>query len=65
VIKIPENVLFPCDLIVISGSVIVNEAILTGESIPVMKTSLLNTDLNTYSNETCSKHTLFGGTFSM
>jgi cation-transporting ATPase 13A3/4/5 len=44
VIKIPENVLFPCDFIVLSGSVIVNEAILTGESIPVMKTSLLNTD---------------------
>ena len=44
VIKVPENVLFPCDFILLSGSVIVNEAILTGESIPVMKSSLLNTE---------------------
>ena len=64
-IKVPENLLFPCDLILLSGSVIVNESILTGESIPVMKSSLLNTELNTYSSESCSKHTLFGGTFSM
>lgn len=65
VIKVPENVIFPCDFILLSGSVIVNEAILTGESIPVMKTNLLNTDLNTYSSEFCSKHTLFGGTYSI
>lgn len=45
VIKVSENIYFPCDLILLSGSVIVNEAILTGESIPVLKSSLLNTDL--------------------
>jgi cation-transporting P-type ATPase 13A2 len=65
VIKVPEDVLFPCDFILLSGSVIVNEAILTGESIPVMKSSLLNTDQITYSQDACSKHTLFGGTLSL
>jgi cation-transporting ATPase 13A2 len=48
VIKVPENVVLPCDFVLLTGSVIVNEAILTGESIPVMKTSLMNTDMTTY-----------------
>ena len=65
VIKVSENIFFPCDLILLSGGVIVNEAILTGESIPVLKSSLLNTDQSTYSQNTCSKHTLFGGTFAL
>lgn len=65
VIKVPENVLFPCDFVLLSGSVIVNEAILTGESIPVMKSNMPNTDQQVYFQETCSKHTLFGGTFSL
>ena len=42
VIKVPNNALLPCDSILLSGSAIINEAILTGESIPVMKTSLPN-----------------------
>ena len=36
-IKIIENQSLPCDLIAMSGISIVNEALLTGESIPVMK----------------------------
>ena len=37
IIKVPEGTVLPCDLIQLTGSCIVNEAILTGESIPVMK----------------------------
>jgi cation-transporting P-type ATPase 13A2 len=40
VIEIPENTAMPCDLILLTGSCIVNESMLTGESIPVIKNSL-------------------------
>jgi len=45
VIKIPDDVMLPCDLVLLNGSAIINEAILTGESIPVMKTTLTNDDV--------------------
>ena len=34
VIEIPINVPLPCDSIIISGSALLNESILTGESMP-------------------------------
>lgn len=40
VIEIPENCAMPCDLVLLTGSAIVNESMLTGESIPVIKNSL-------------------------
>ena len=40
VIKIPEGTVLPCDLILISGTCIVNESMLTGESVPVFKNSI-------------------------
>ena len=42
VIEVPENISMPCDLVLLSGSCIVNESMLTGESIPVIKNSLPN-----------------------
>lgn len=62
IIKVPEGTVLPCDLIQLTGSCIVNEAILTGESIPVMKQNLPNINNETYSVAECSKYTLFGGT---
>lgn len=40
VIMVPEATNLPCDLVLLSGSAIVNEAMLTGESIPVLKSSV-------------------------
>jgi cation-transporting P-type ATPase 13A2 len=40
VMEIPENCAIPCDICLLSGSCIVNEAMLTGESIPVIKNAI-------------------------
>jgi cation-transporting ATPase 13A3/4/5 len=40
IVEIQGNSLFPCDLILLNGTCIVNESILTGESIPVVKNPL-------------------------
>jgi cation-transporting P-type ATPase 13A2 len=65
VVRVPSNVILPCDLVILSGSAIVDESILTGESIPVMKTSLLNTENDIYSVYSSAKHTLLGGTYAI
>uniref|UniRef100_A0A8D1N155 Cation-transporting ATPase n=1 Tax=Sus scrofa TaxID=9823 RepID=A0A8D1N155_PIG len=56
----------PCDAVLIDGSCVVNEGMLTGESIPVTKTPLPHTENTTswksHSLEDYRKHVLFCGT---
>lgn len=56
----------PCDLLILSGSAVVNEAILTGESLPLVKESIALLDkvdeqLDTNGAEH-RPHLLFSGT---
>jgi P-type E1-E2 ATPase len=61
IIQVPTQVVMPVDLILLYGSAICNEATLTGESIPVIKQQLVNTNEMTYSEE-MTKHTVYAGT---
>lgn len=60
-----EDICVPCDILLLNGGCIVNEAMLSGESTPLMKESVaLQDDLLPFhlkSSET-KIHTLFGGT---
>jgi len=60
-IEIPEGVSMPCDAILLNGSCIMNEAMLTGESIPVVKNALPRND-NLYSLKDDKQYTLYAGT---
>jgi cation-transporting ATPase 13A3/4/5 len=42
IVEIDEMERIPCDLILMTGSCIVNESMLTGESVPMIKSALPN-----------------------
>ena len=62
--EIPEDGLaLPCDAILIDGSIIINESMLTGESTPVIKVRMAGTENIFNTKEADSdKYILFGGT---
>ncbi|XP_075462086.1 polyamine-transporting ATPase 13A2 isoform X2 [Ascaphus truei] len=60
-----EGVLLPCDAALLAGECMVNESMLTGESVPEMKTPLPEgpqAACTVYSPEEHRRHTLFCGT---
>ena len=75
VIEIPANgCLMACDAVLVSGTCIVNESMLTGESVPETKAALTQGEIEssdtadgeenipTYDPETYKRNTLFAGT---
>nr|KAF6473242.1 ATPase 13A5 [Rousettus aegyptiacus] len=66
ILILPGKLSLPCDAVLIDGSCVVNEGMLTGESIPVTKTPLPDTDSTmpwkSHSSEDYRKHVLFCGT---
>lgn len=59
-VEIPVRCKMPCDIILLSGSCIMDESMLTGESIPVIKSSLTHT--KTKFSEEDRNTILFSGT---
>ncbi len=62
-----ESDVVPCDLILLSSNVVVDEAMLTGESVPTLKESTASlSEIATYENLSMEvkhkNHILFGGT---
>ena len=67
VLVIPSHgCIMPCDAVLLAGTCIVNESMLTGESVPVMKSALPHADASDeddeYDPERHKRHTLFSGT---
>ncbi|CAI9735449.1 cation-transporting ATPase 13A3-like isoform X2 [Octopus vulgaris] len=63
VIAIPAHgCVLQCDAVLITGTCIINESMLTGESVPVTKTQLSGHDNEIYSPAIHKKYTLFAGT---
>lgn len=61
IIEIPEGKVMPCDAILLSGLCVMNESMLTGESIPVVKNALPVSSAHYNPNED-KQYTLYAGT---
>jgi cation-transporting ATPase 13A3/4/5 len=63
VVSIPDSILVPADIVLIEGIVVVDEAMLTGETMPVKKLPTLETsDLATRDRKYQKDHLLSAGT---
>lgn len=63
ILVIPSHgCLMPCDAVLLTGNCILNESMLTGESVPVTKTPIPSSNDVIYNTKEHARHTLFCGT---
>ncbi|KYN32967.1 putative cation-transporting ATPase 13A3 [Trachymyrmex septentrionalis] len=63
ILVIPSHgCLMPCDAVLLTGNCILNESMLTGESVPVTKTPVPSSNDVIYNTKEHARHTLFCGT---
>ncbi|RCH94500.1 hypothetical protein CU098_004274, partial [Rhizopus stolonifer] len=62
VFEVEENTLVPCDAVILSGTVVVNESSLTGEAMPIRKFAIPDDDNMYEMNGSGKVNTLFAGT---
>eukprot|EP00026_Physarum_polycephalum_P000896 Phypoly_transcript_00897.p1 GENE.Phypoly_transcript_00897~~Phypoly_transcript_00897.p1 ORF type:complete len:1207 (+),score=214.54 Phypoly_transcript_00897:143-3763(+) len=66
IVQVPPQFILPCDLLLVNGQCVVNESMLTGESVPVIKSPLVEYTHDMVHGDGLSRvdarHTLFGGT---
>lgn len=60
-VEIPEYCFMPCDVVLLSGTAVMNESMLTGESVPAIKNPIPHTQ-DIYNFEKDQKYTLYSGT---
>jgi len=61
VIQLSDVSIMPCDVVLVSGSCVMNESMLTGESVPVSKVPV-SADDSFFDIKEHSRHVLFSGT---
>jgi len=61
IIEVPQFKKMPCDAILLDGLAVMNEAMLTGESVPVVKAPIDRSDKVFYTPDD-KKNTLYSGT---
>ena len=64
IIQLIENSKLTCDLILIKGTCVVEEAVITGESAPISKHELSNTD-ELFENKMSNPSLLYNGTYCL
>lgn len=62
VFEVHENDIVPCDAVILSGTVVVNESSLTGEAMPIRKIAIHNDDTEYDMMGSGKNNTLFAGT---
>jgi magnesium-transporting ATPase (P-type) len=60
--EVPIRQRVPCDAVIVEGSCMVDESMLTGESVPILKSAIPQTYTQRYNPDQATLHSLYEGT---